>query len=146
MDCNLACCPSTTQCNWGGGSHPLSRGWSRLAADRVTYSGIGYLQPLRHPLGILPPIMTLCLLWENLSCTRSKRLKDSRNKNQLYFVLGLHNLHPFISKHTGLSCKLGLSHLTKVVEGATRTLCSAIGEYRTFGVLGCEKDVSSVLR
>jgi hypothetical protein len=36
----------------GGSSSHFRGAGPRLSADRVTYSGIGYLQPLRLPLGI----------------------------------------------------------------------------------------------
>jgi hypothetical protein len=51
--------PVDNECNWGEQPIHICGGWSRLAADRVTYSGIGYLQPLRRPLGILPPILDI---------------------------------------------------------------------------------------
>src|SRR5436305_996270 len=65
--------------------------------------------------------MTMCLLWENLSCTRSKRLNDSRNKNQLDFVLMVAQFASFHKQTYQAIVQTRLSHLTRVVEGTTRT-------------------------
>jgi hypothetical protein len=79
--------------------------------------------------------MTLCLLWENLSA----RDRTTERFEKQESILLCARVAQFASFHKQTHRAIVLSHLTKVVEGATRTLCSAVGEHRTFWCAGLRK-------